>query len=73
MKSDNFTKTEDAKTNIEKRLERKCGQVDDSRPCRQADVDFILQATELLRSELGRALLMDVYCFRVDSGLEDLR
>lgn len=39
----------------------------------QADVGFILQETKLLRSELGRAWLMEVYYFRVDSGGEGLR
>lgn len=39
----------------------------------QGDVDFILQATELLRSELGRALLKEVDCLKVDSDWEGLR
>lgn len=57
---------------------RKCGQVDGSGHRSEADAGFILQATKLLRSELGRAelgraLLMEISYFRVDSGREGLR
>lgn len=49
---------------------RKCGQVDSSgHRSSEADAGFILQATKLLRSELGRAelgraLLMEIYYFK---------